>query len=118
MSELDPEGRSLRHETRPGAKANEHHRNRNALLPVHAQAAFLLGMAQTSTGVTRPMMTQLGTRQSVDVREFNETGFRIYVDRVGDEQSSIARANGTVLERLQNAWSLAFQECPGKKSDF
>jgi hypothetical protein len=40
---LDPEGGPLRHETRPGAKADEHHRNRDALLPARAQANFLLG---------------------------------------------------------------------------
>jgi len=57
--ELDPEGGPLRHEERPGPKAEEHHRDRNALLPAHAQATFLLGMAQTSTGVLRPMMVAM-----------------------------------------------------------
>ena len=44
---------------RPGPEAEKHHRDRNALLPAHAQANFLLGMAQTSTGVTRPMMVAM-----------------------------------------------------------
>jgi len=34
-SELEPEGGTLRHEKRPGAEAEEHHRDRNALLPAH-----------------------------------------------------------------------------------
>ena len=54
--ELDPEGGPLRHEKRPGAEAKEHYRNRNALLLAHAQTNFLLGMAQTRTGVMRATM--------------------------------------------------------------
>jgi len=56
---LDPEGGPLRHEKCPGPKADKHHRDRNTLLPVHAHATFLLGMAQTSTGVMRPMMVAM-----------------------------------------------------------
>ena len=37
----------MRHQERPGAKAEEHHGNRNALLPAHALATFLLGMTHT-----------------------------------------------------------------------
>ena len=36
--------------TRNGPEAEEHHRDRNDLLPVHAQTTFLLGMAQTNMG--------------------------------------------------------------------
>jgi hypothetical protein len=39
----------LRYEKRTGQRTEEHHRDRNALLPVHAQAAFLL-MAPIRTG--------------------------------------------------------------------
>ena len=49
----------MRHEECPGSKAKKHHRDRNALLPAHAQANFLLGMAQTSTGVTRPIIVAM-----------------------------------------------------------
>ena len=59
LPELDPEVGPLRHEECSGAEAEEHHHDRNALLPAHAQATFLLGMAQTSTGVTRPMMVAM-----------------------------------------------------------
>jgi hypothetical protein len=56
---FEPKGGPLRHEERPGPKAEKHHRDRNALLPSHLSATFLLGMAQTSTGVTRPMMVAM-----------------------------------------------------------
>ncbi len=49
----------MRQEERPGPEAEEHHRNRDALLPVHAQTNFLFGMAQTSTGVMSPMMVAM-----------------------------------------------------------
>ena len=61
--ELDPEVGSLRHEKCPGPEAEKHHCNRNALLPAHAQDTFLLGTAQTSTGVTRPMMAAMVSAQ-------------------------------------------------------
>ena len=60
-TKLDPEGRSLRHEERPGAEAEDNKRDRDALLPAHAQTNFLLGMAQTSTGVMRPMMVAIAS---------------------------------------------------------
>ncbi len=49
----------MRHEERTSPKAEEHHGKSNALLPAHDQAIFLLGMAKTSTGVTRPMMVTI-----------------------------------------------------------
>jgi len=49
----------LRHKKRSSPKTDEHHRNGNALLPVRAQATFLLGMAHTSTGVRSPMMVAI-----------------------------------------------------------
>ena len=57
--ERDPEGGPLRHQERPGPKVEEHHGNSNALLPAHAQGTFLLGTAQTSTGVMSPMMVAM-----------------------------------------------------------
>ena len=65
LAELDPKGGPWRHEERPGAKAEEHDLNRNALLPTNAQTTFLLGMAQTNTVVMRPMIVAMmsGTAQ-------------------------------------------------------
>ncbi len=59
LAKLNPERGPLCHEERPGPKAKEHDRNCNTLLPAHAQTNFLLGMAQTSTGVMRPMMVAM-----------------------------------------------------------
>jgi len=59
------EGGPLRHEKRPGPKAEKHHRDRNAFLPGHAQATFLFGMAQTSTGVRRPIMVAMVFRSGL-----------------------------------------------------
>ena len=42
-SELDPEGRPLRHEECPGPEAKKHDLDRNALLPAHTLVTFLLG---------------------------------------------------------------------------
>jgi hypothetical protein len=66
----------------------------------------------------------------VDLRQINQNGFRIKNEHphygtfrniwvYGDEKIAIIRTNkGQVMERLRKAWGLAFQECPGKKSDF
>ncbi len=68
----------------------------------------------------------------IDIRQLSQTGFRISqsqarnllgqsvpVWRFGDEKVSFqADENGQVLERLQRAWGLAFQECPGRRSEF
>ena len=59
LTKLVPRGQPLPNEKRPGAKAEDNNRDRNALLPTHARATFLLGMAQTRTGVTRPMMVAM-----------------------------------------------------------
>lgn len=59
----------------------------------------------------------------VDIREFSDQGFRINSERgrvshVGDERRRIAASPEAVIDRLQNAWSLAFRECPGRRSAF
>jgi hypothetical protein len=54
----------------------------------------------------------------VNIRNFTEKGFRITNSAVGDEQSRIPRAQGTLTDRLQKAWGIAFNECPGKKTAF
>ena len=59
LTKLVPRGQPLPNEKRPGSKAEEDHRHRNALLPTHAQATFLLGMTQTSIGVMSPMIVAI-----------------------------------------------------------
>ena len=69
----------------------------------------------------------------VDVREVNQTAFRLvqqltgqvgtypghYVINATDGNKVIVPgAQNTQMDRLQKAWGLAFQECPGKKSAF
>ena len=68
----------------------------------------------------------------IDVREFNEQGFRIQTlfddannggqyFSVGDERRELltsVRANVPVIDRIRRAWQLAFRECPGKRSAF
>lgn len=64
----------------------------------------------------------------LDIRQFNQAGFRIqgpntnqYGNRsytLGDEVKRIQGSGNAVMERLRNAWGLAFQECPGRRSAF
>jgi len=64
--------------------------------------------------------------QKIDLRTFNQTGFRLQYPnqefgrafRLGDERQFIRGSADAVMERLQNAWGLAFQECPGVRSAF
>ncbi|MBL8808129.1 MAG: hypothetical protein JNN22_14890 [Rhodospirillales bacterium] len=67
---------------------------------------------------------------SIDIRSFNERGFRINIAKLaqgallysyGDESRKLTAPfafGGPVLERLQKAWGLAFKECPGRVSAF
>jgi Sel1 repeat len=55
----------------------------------------------------------------VNIRKFNIRGFRYSPEFFGDEtQRFMTFARDQRMERLEKAWALAFQECPGKKSDF
>ncbi len=67
--------------------------------------------------------------RTIDIREFNQTAFRINLSQrpgnfqsfVGDERVRIVINDimpGIEMERLRNAWGLAFQECPGRRSAF
>jgi TPR repeat protein len=64
--------------------------------------------------------------ESIDLRDFNEAGFRIQRFTrggesyfiIGDERRQIQGSGAAVMERLQNAWGLAFRECPGRRSAF
>ncbi|MEI8180157.1 hypothetical protein, partial [Aestuariivirga sp.] len=72
----------MRHEERPGSEAEEHYRNHNALLPAHAQATFLLGMAQTSTGVMRPMIVAMVSGSTatpqITIQHHRHRGYNLY----------------------------------------
>ena len=71
-------------------------------------------------------------KKEIDIRLFNETVFRIKIlpynleyniHTYGDPDYSIKVAfrrlsDGPTIERLQKAWGLAFQECPGKTTPF
>ena len=65
----------------------------------------------------------------IDIRDFNQTSFRINISgrrgyfqsSVGDERTRLVIADlspNIQMERLQNAWGLAFQQCPGRRSAF
>jgi hypothetical protein len=74
-------------------------------------------------------MRPLEPLENVDIRKFNEEGFRISRKtlpgcctywRYGDDKQNIESQDdvGQLMERLTKAWGLAFQQCPGKKSEF
>jgi len=73
----------------------------------------------------QPCILTDGNRR-IDNRSLNMTAFRIYRDYVGsawymistDMNVKFATSEKIPVERLQNAWGLAFQECPGKTSAF
>jgi TPR repeat protein len=84
-------------------------------------------------GDHRCIMTQVNSTNGsviakIDIRNFNQVGFRIRgpnIDQwggrgytLGDERQTIPGHGNAVMERLQNAWGLAFQECPGRRSAF
>jgi hypothetical protein len=84
-------------------------------------------------GEHRCIMTELDAAngiviRKIDIRTFNQAGFRIRgpsIDRfgggsyiLGDERQTIVGHGNAVMERLQNAWGLAFQQCPGRRSAF
>lgn len=69
----------------------------------------------------------LETYNKIDIRNFNERGFRVnrelllgafWIFRIGDEATSLTTAAPVVPQRLQDAWRLAFRECPGRRSAF
>ena len=73
----------------------------------------------------QPCILTDGTRQ-IDNRMLNMTAFRIYRDYIGsawymistDMNVSFSTSEKIPIERLQKAWVLAFQNCPGKTSSF
>ena len=62
--------------------------------------------------------------KSIDIRKLSRNGFRLRYEPqlgwiLGDEKLSMyALDYGQLMERLKTAWGLAFDECPGKKSEF
>lgn len=89
-----------------------------------------------ANGQNQCVLTQMqgaSRGRQLDIRSFNERGFRIFLNShenppniiVGDERNSIScstsrvgTGNALVMERLQRAWGLAFRECPGVRSAF
>jgi hypothetical protein len=65
--------------------------------------------------------------RKIDIRNFNQAGFLIrgpfnnngvVMYEVGDERTKINASKDIVMERLRNAWGVAFRECPGRRSAF
>jgi TPR repeat protein len=65
--------------------------------------------------------------RKIDIRNFNQAGFLIrgpfnnngvVMYEVGDERTKITASKDIVVERLRNAWGVAFRECPGRRSAF
>lgn len=80
-------------------------------------------------GTHKCVMTEyklLGKSAELDIRTLNELGFSIelkrsagrWVWRIGDEKQFIVNEGEPNQARLQRAWGMAFDECPGKKSAF
>lgn len=69
-------------------------------------------------------MTLTYGQAKIDIREFNERGFRFSPIAAGDEKVKIPIFTDGVItprpvaDRLSRAWRLAFNECPGKRSEF
>ena len=66
-------------------------------------------------------------KATLDNRDINMTAFRIYPDWSvnneaiivsSDGEFYLATASNISIERVQQAWGLAFDECPGKTSAF
>jgi hypothetical protein len=72
---------------------------------VYLDPAMTLALLLTENIVAVPL--------TFDIRDLNQAGFRISNTTVGDEKfQRLSRSPQTVFERLQNAWRLAFAECP------
>lgn len=64
--------------------------------------------------------------QTIDNRELNMTAFRMYQEFIGsswymvstDMNIRLMTSAPIPMDRLQNAWGLAFQQCPGRQSNF
>lgn len=73
----------------------------------------------------KPCVVTDGNR-TIDNRTLNMTAFRIRKDFIGsywymistDGRVSLSTSTNIPLDRLQKAWGLAFQECPGITSKF
>ena len=83
------------------------------------------GLKRLRWNEVQPCILTDGTRQ-IDNRMLNMTAFRIYRDYIGsawymistDMNVSFSTSEKIPIERLQKAWGLAFQNCPGKTSSF
>jgi len=92
------------------------------------QMSQVLGQ-NTTGGDTWPWVNSLVIVRTLDIRDFNQNGFRITGPirngalgitsyRLGDERLGLIGHQNIVMERIQRAWGLAFQECPGRRSAF
>ena len=66
-------------------------------------------------------------RKRIDNRKINMTAFRVYSEIEKNQKIKMISSDGKFylstfanipLERLQQAWKLAFNKCPGKNSLF
>ena len=66
-------------------------------------------------------------KKTVDNRKINMTAFRIYLETKRNNKIKTISSDGKFyfstnenisIDRLQNAWKLAFKKCPGKTSRF
>ncbi len=66
-------------------------------------------------------------RKTIDNRKINMTAFRIYLETKRNNKIKTISSDGKFyfstnenisIDRLQNAWKLAFKKCPGKTSRF
>ena len=64
--------------------------------------------------------------RTIDNRQLNMTAFRMYQEFIGsswymvstDMNIRLITSAPIPMDRLQNAWGLAFQQCPGRQSNF
>jgi len=64
--------------------------------------------------------------RTIDNRSLNMTAFRIYNELIGttwgvvssDQNTTLVTLERVPIDRLQNAWGVAFSECPGTESRF
>jgi hypothetical protein len=95
-----------------------------------------LNLFQTLAGARSARWTEVDTctvtdgERTVDVRQLNETAFRVTLDTCGlgddvvclvstdHENLRIEAPKGAQIDRLMNAWEKAFELCPGQESAF
>ena len=90
-----------------------------------ASTGYLEGLKRQRWIEEKPCVLTDGNRR-IDNRLLNMTAFRIYRDYIGstwymistDMNVRFSTSENIPVERLQEGWGLAFQQCPGKTSTF